>query len=241
MAVDRGAQRQSQQDRQAPQRARAARRDPGAGAVRSRRGYPLHRRAAQGQARAQCRRHLRSVRHQRAHHALRQGHLARCDGADRRSDQPHAVRAGRCVPGAARTAHAVGAARPSPALRPGDGPLAGRATGSLRRPASRAGKPSRPCHLEARLHRRLRPVQHCPEGRAPEGRRRPARHRPAVRHGLFLGRLREPCHSVRLCNLPHRDDLVAGRPDTAAAHRPGERRRSQGRSGPRLRGLQRGV
>ena len=74
-----------------------------------------------------------------------------------------------------------------------------------REPAgSRAGvapgprKRSRPCDLETRLHRRVGPVQHRAETRAATGRRCPARYGKAVRHGLFVGRLREPRHSLRL-------------------------------------------
>ena len=65
--------------------------------------------------------------------------------------------------------------------------------------------------------------------------------RRAVRHGLFMGRLREPRHSLRLRELSHRDEMGAGRPDAAASHRAGERRRSQGRSRSRICRIQRRV
>ena len=107
--------------------------------------------------------------------------------------------------------------------------------------ASRAGKPSRARHLEAGFHRFVRPVQHRAEAGLAKGRRRPARYRQAVRHGLLLGRLREPGDSVRLCRLPHRDHLGAGRTDLAAAYRPRKRRRPEGRSRPRLCRVQRGI
>ena len=60
-----------------------------------------------------------------------------------------------------------------------------------------------------------------------------------VRHGLFMGRLREPGHSLRLRGLSHGHQMGAGRTRAAAPHRAGERRGSQGRSRPRVRGLQR--
>ena len=94
---------------------------------------------------------------------------------------------------------------------------------------------SGPRDLEARFHRRLGPVQHRAEAGAAEGRRRHARHAQTVRHGLFLGRLREPRDSLRLRRLSHRDQMGAGRPDPAAAYRARECRRSEGRSRSRLR------
>ncbi len=65
-----------------------------------------------------------------------------------------------------------------------------------------------------------------------------AQHAKAVRHGLFLGRLRKPRHPVRLQRLSHRDRVGAGRPDAAAAYRARECRRPQGRSRSRLRGAE---
>ena len=95
-----------------------------------------------------------------------------------------------------------------------------------------------PRDLEARLHRRLRPVQHRPEAGAAKGGRRPARYRQAVRHGLFVGRLRKPHHPVRLRSISHRDQMVPRRADAAAPHRPGECRRPQGRSRARFCGVE---
>jgi cystathionine beta-lyase len=40
-----------------------------------------------------------------------------------------------------------------------------------------------------------------------------------VRNRRVLGRIREPCHSVRLHELPHRDRMDAGRPDRALPYR----------------------
>ena len=104
-----------------------------------------------------------------------------------------------------------------------------------------AREPPGPCDLETGFYRRLRPVQHRAAAQAASRRRRPARHRQAVRHGLFMGRLREPRHSLRLHALPHRHPMGAGRPGAAAPHRAGECRGPQGGSRPRLCGLQRGV
>src|SRR6202043_2670505 len=81
--------------------------------------------------------------------------------------------------------------------------------------------------LETGFFRRLRPVQYRPEARAAEGRRCLARHRQAVWHGLFMGRLREPCYSVRLRGLSYGNPMGAGWTGLAAPHRAGERRRSQ--------------
>ncbi len=87
------------------------------------------------------------------------------------------------------------------------------------RAASRTGERSRTCDLETRLHWRLRPVQHRAAAEAAKGCRRPARYAEAVRHGLFLGRLREPRDSVRLQRVSHRDQMDARRPGSAAAYR----------------------
>ena len=96
------------------------------------------------------------------------------------------------------TAHAGGAAGAASPLGPRDGALARRPARSRAGVASGARKPSGPRDLEARFHRRVRPVQHRAEARAAKGGRCPARYRQAVRHGLFLGRLREPRHPLRL-------------------------------------------
>ena len=93
-------------------------------------------------------------------------------------------------------------------------------------------------HYRSGLDRRLRPVQHCIEASAAEGGRRPARYRQAVGHGLFLGRLRKPRHSLRLRSLSHRDQMVPWRADAAIPHRPGGCRRPQGRSRSRFCGLE---
>ena len=77
--------------------------------------------------------------------------------------------------------------------------------GSGARAASGAGERSRPRHLEARLHRRLRPVQRRAQAGSRAGGLRLHGRARAVRHGLFLGRLREPGDSVRLRRLSHRD------------------------------------
>ena len=79
------------------------------------------------------------------------------------------------------------------------------------------------------------------EAGAATGRRCPARHRRTVRHGLFVGRLREPGHSVRLRRLSHGHQMGAGRPDLETPYRAGECRGPQGRPCARLRGLQRGA
>ena len=58
----------------------------------------------------------------------------------------------------------------------------------------------------------------------------------AVRHGIFLGRLREPGDPLRLRRVPHGNDMDAGRADAAFPYRPGERRRPGCRSRARLCG-----
>jgi O-acetylhomoserine/O-acetylserine sulfhydrylase-like pyridoxal-dependent enzyme len=63
------------------------------------------------------------------------------------------------------------------------------------------------------------PVQHRPQACAAEGGRRHARHSQTVRHGFFMGRLRKSDRSLRLPGLPHRDQMGAGRADTAASYR----------------------
>ncbi|MGY3366097.1 cystathionine beta-lyase [Bradyrhizobium sp. GM2.4] len=103
------------------------------------------------------------------------------------------------------------------------------------RAASGARDRSGSCDLEARLHRRFGPVQHRLEAGAAEGGRHHARYAQTVRHGLFLGRLRELGDSLRLRRLSHRHDMVAGRPDAASAYRARKRRRPQGRPRSRLR------
>ena len=83
------------------------------------------------------------------------------------------------------------------------------------RHASRPARRSRPRDLEARFQRLVGPVQRRAEAGAGGGGRGDARRARIVRPGLFLGRLREPRHSVRLHDLPHRDALGAGRADAA--------------------------
>src|ERR1700687_2663347 len=100
---------------------------------------------------------------------------------------------------------------------------------------------SGPCDLEAGFHRRVRPVQYRSEAGAAKGRRCIARRGKIVRHGLFMGRLREPCHSIRLRALSHGHQMGAGRTNAAPSYRAGERRGSQGRSRARVCGLQRSV
>ena len=56
-----------------------------------------------------------------------------------------------------------------------------------------------------------------------------------VRHGLFVGRLREPGDPVRLQRISHCDQMVTGRAGAALSHRPGRSRRSHRRSRARLR------
>ncbi len=80
-----------------------------------------------------------------------------------------------------------------------------------------AGKRPGPRDLEAGFYRRVRPVQHRSEAGAAESGRCLARRRPVVRHGLFMGRFREPCHSVRLRRLPHRHHMGAGRADACGS------------------------
>ena len=67
-------------------------------------------------------------------------------------------RLGRDVPGHARPAHAVDAARPASALGAGNRALAGGASGGLARAASRLAEPPTARALEARLPRRQRTV-----------------------------------------------------------------------------------
>ncbi len=59
--------------------------------------------------------------------------------------------------------------------------------------------------------------------------------------GYSWGGFEKSRHSVRLRRLSHGDQVDAGRPDVAAAHWPGTRRRSESRPRPRLFRLQRGV
>ena len=96
-----------------------------------------------------------------------------------------------------------------------------------------AGKRPRSRDLEAGFYRRVRAVQHRSQAGAATGRRCPARRRRIVRHGLFVGGLREPRHSLRLRQLSHGHQMGAGRPDAAASYRARECRGSQG--GPRAR------
>jgi len=85
--------------------------------------------------------------------------------------------------------------------------------------APRSGERSGPRHLETRFHRRIGPVQYRSQARAAESGRCPARRGKVIRPGLFLGRLREPCHSIRLRALPHGHQMGAGRSGAAAPHR----------------------
>src|SRR5712671_5908227 len=147
-------------------------------------------------------------------------------------------RSRRRVSGAARFAHARGPAGAAPSIRarnralaqdPARGPQ-GVAPGSRKRPG--------PCDLETGFYRGVGPVQHRSEARAAKGRRCIAQRRQTIWHGLFMGRLRKPDHSVRLRTLSHCHQMGAGRASLAASHRAGECRRSQSRSRARLCGLQ---
>ncbi|MHC2842619.1 hypothetical protein ACVINU_005553 [Bradyrhizobium diazoefficiens] len=120
-------------------------------------------------------------------------------------------------------------------FRPRHGALARKPSRGRARAASRARDRSGPCDLEARLHRRLGPVQHRAEAGPAEGRRHHAQHAQAVRHGLLLGRLRKSCDSLRLRRLSHRDQVGAGRPYPASAYRARKYRRPQSGSRSRLR------
>ncbi len=67
--------------------------------------------------------------------------------------------------------------------------------------------------------------------------RRHARRPRVVRNGLFLGRIRESRHSVRLPQLSQRDGLESAGACPAFLHRPRRCRRSKGRSRPRVRAV----
>ena len=127
-------------------------------------------------------------------------------------------RPGRRVPGAARPAHALGAARAASSLRARDGALAARrgprSPGCcIRRwkaiPAMRSGNgisPAPPaCSASCSSRRRKQAVDAMLDTLE------------AVRHGLFLGRLREPRHSLRLRRLSHGHQMGAGRPDACGS------------------------
>ena len=58
---------------------------------------------------------------------------------------------------------------------------------------------------------------------SPAAARRDARRAKAVRHGLFMGRLREPCHSLRLPELSQRDGVESARTRLALFRRPRRR------------------
>ena len=105
----------------------------------------------------------------------------------------------------------------------------------LRRHPPRPARSSGPRDLEARLHRLVGPLQHRPQARlGGRGRGLPGRAR-ALRPRLFLGRLREPRHSLRLHVLPHRDPLGAGRARDPLQRRPRGHRGFEGRSRPGIR------
>ena len=71
---------------------------------------------------------------------------------------------------------------------------------------------SGPRDLEAGLQRLVGPVLDHPQALLGPGARRHARRARPVRHGLFLGRVREPRDPLQLRQLPHRDPLGARRP-----------------------------
>ncbi len=101
-------------------------------------------------------------------------------------------------------------------------------------PAPGARELSRPCDLEARLHRRLRPVQHRAQAGAAESGARLHRCADAVRHRRVVGRIREPGDSVRLRRRAQRHHLVAGRAGGALPYRARGRGRSDCRPRTRL-------
>ncbi len=152
---------------------------------------------------------------------------------DRRSDGDPARSRGR-VSRAARPAHDGAAASRSRASGPRARALAQSAAGSAARHPPRPARRSRPRHLEARLFRLLRAVQRRVEAGARARGRGDARRARIVRHGLFLGRLREPRHPLRLHELPHRDALGAGRADPALLGRARGHRGLEGRPRSRL-------
>ena len=116
-----------------------------------------------------------------------------------------------------------------------------RPPGSVARHPPRPALASRPCVVAARLRRFVGIVQRRAEARLGGGRRSAARRPRTVRSRLFLGRLREPGHSVRLLDLPHRDALGARRSGAAVLGRARGHRRPEGRSGARLRADEGGV
>ncbi len=93
--------------------------------------------------------------------------------------------------------------------------------------------PSHPqhAHLEARLPRRDRTVRRHPEADRREGSRGHARRLKAFRHGVLLGRLREPRHSLRPDQLPDGDALAGRGASLAFPYRARGRRGLEG--GPR--------
>ena len=91
----------------------------------------------------------------------------------------------------------------------------------------------RPCHLEARLPGLVGPLQRHPEARLGGGGRRLPRRAATLRPRLFLGRLREPRHPVRLLDLSHRHDMGARRTGAPLLDRPRGHRGFAG--GPRAR------
>ena len=142
----------------------------------------------------------------------------------------HSAGTGRLLSRAARSAHDGAQAQGGRASGAGAGALAGDAAGGQARHPSRAAALSRPRDLEARLLRLVGPVQHRVASRPGGGGRGDARRPAVVRPRLQLGRLRKPHHSVRLLDLPHRDEMGAGRSDDAIAGRARRHRGSEGRS-----------
>ena len=157
--------------------------------------------------------------------------LGRAFGADprERSDVPGAAPAldghgrdrivRRLLPRAARPAHAAVAPRPARRERARDCAMAEDAAGSARGDLSGAARLARPRAVEARFHRRVGTVR----GRAPAGgegtHRRDARRHAALRHGLELGRIREPHHSDLSGARADRHDVGCRRSVPAARDR----------------------
>ena len=112
--------------------------------------------------------------------------------------------------------------------------LAGEPPGSLTRAAPGARKQSRLQNLATRFFRRLRAVQPRAQADVRQIRARLPERAGAVRHGLLVGRIREPGDPVRLQRVSHRDEVGAGRADAAHSRRTGRSRRSHRRSRARL-------
>ena len=138
--------------------------------------------------------------------------LGTCPGSEETLPRSQRLADARRAPGAASTVRRC-------RCRVASGPARGRP-----RAASGSSEPSRARPLEARLYGLDRPLHDRSEAGAGEISRGISRRPQILRHGVFVGRLREPRHSIRPDELSDGDQMDRPRPRAPPSHRTRGRR-----------------